>query len=120
MVKWFRAMLRTNKYQILILLVALVGCLGGGCVSTDPQKFVAQVRKWVPLDTPVADAERIMTHHGFECQRVTRDHPFNRFGVDYLDCDREQIRLHDWNVKLFLEDGKVSRYGPMSIDDQSL
>ena len=61
-----------------------------------------------------------MTRHGFECRRLTKDHPFNQYGEDYLDCDREQIRMHDWNVKLFLEDGKVSRYGPMSIDGQAL
>jgi hypothetical protein len=104
----------------LLLLVLLIGGLGAGCVSTDRQKFGAQVREWVPLDTPVAEAERIMTHHGFECQRLSKDHPFNQYGVDYLDCDREQIRMHDWNVKLFLEDGKVSKYGPMSIDGESL
>jgi hypothetical protein len=109
-----------RKFRWGILLVTLAGCLGSGCVSTNPQKFTAQVQAWVPLGTPAAEAEHIMTRHGFECRRVTKDHPFNRYGEDYLDCDREQIRMHDWNVTLFLEDGKVSRYGPLTIDGRAL
>jgi hypothetical protein len=111
--------LLNRKFRRGILLVTLVGCLGSGCASTNPQKFTAQVQAWVPLGTPAAEAEQIMTRHGFECQRVTKDHAFNQYGEDYLDCDREQFWMHDWNVKLFLEDDKVSRYGPMSIDGRT-
>jgi hypothetical protein len=100
------------------LLATLAAGLGAGCVSTDAQKFNAQVRSWVPIGTPLAEAERIMTHHGFECQLLTKNHPFNSYGVDYLDCAREQIRLHDWSVKLFIRDGKVSGYGRLSVDDE--
>src|SRR5262249_53916338 len=79
-----------------------------GCTSPTPQKFTQQIKDWVPLGTPVAEAKHTMEHHGFECQLLTKDHPFNKYGVDYLDCDEEQVRLHDWHVKLFIKDGKVS------------
>jgi hypothetical protein len=111
--------LLNRKFRGAILLATLVGCLGNGCASTNPQKFADQVHSWVPLGTPATEAERIMARHRFECRRVTKDHAFNSYGQDYLDCDREQFWMHDWNVKLFLEDDKVSRYGPMSIDGRT-
>jgi len=113
-------MIHLPKFRFVILAVLLAGGLCAGCVSASLEKFNRQVQEWVPLGTSVADAERIMGQHGFECSLLTRDHPFNAYGVDYLDCDKEQVRLHDWNVKLFLKDGKVSRYGPMSVDEHSL
>ncbi|MBC8095806.1 MAG: hypothetical protein H7Y43_08335 [Akkermansiaceae bacterium] len=101
----------------LLLMLAL---LSTGCVSTKPGKFAEQVYQWVPLGTPAKQAEEIMTRKGFECHTWTRDNPFNPYGFDYLGCEREQVRLHDWSVKFFLEDGKVVRYGPIAVDDVML
>jgi hypothetical protein len=104
----------------LILSVALAAVLCAGCVSTDLKKFSESVRQWVPLGTTAVSAEHIMAKHGFECELLTKDHPFSPDDVDCLDCDREQFFMHDWSVKLFLDNGKVSRYGPVSVDDRTL
>ena len=112
-------MMRLTKYLFLIIGVLFAGWWGAGCTSTNPEKFTRQVKEWVPLGTPVAEAQHIMERHGFECQLLTKDHPFNKYGVDYLDCDEEQVRLHDWHVKFFVEDGKISKYGPMGVDDRT-
>jgi len=84
-----------------------------GCLSTDPVTFENQVRAWIPLGTPAADALRIMEHHGFECHHITTNNPFNSTGFDYIDCERKQVRFHDWYARLILKDGKVSAYGPI-------
>lgn len=94
--------------------------LGAGCVSTNPQKFPEQVRQWVPLGTSAKQAECIMTQKGFTCYTWTRNSTFNPYHMDYLGCEREQVMLHDWSVKFFLEDGKVVRYGPITIDDTTV
>ena len=86
-----------------------------GCLSTDPVKFESKVRDWVPLGTTAADAQRIMERHGFECHLLTTNHVFNSIGVDYLDCDMQQVMFHDWNARLIFHDGKVSAYGPFQI-----
>ena len=112
-------MIRIVKVRFITLAVLLAAWGVAGCMSTSPEKFTRQVKEWVPIGTPEAEAKRIMEHHGFECQLLTKDHPFNKYGMDYLDCDEEQVRLHDWHVKLFIEDGKVSKYGPMGIDDRT-
>ena len=104
------------KFHSLIMSVALVGCLCAGCVSSDPQKFSSEVRKWVPIGTPLAKAQSTMEHHDFDCELLTKDHPFNQYGIDYLDCDRVRIGFHDWKVKLFIRDGKVSSYGYIGVD----
>lgn len=111
---------RASRFRFLFLIVALVGCLCAGCVSANPQKFSRQVQKWVPLGTPMAEAGRVMKHHGFDCTLVTKNHPFNPYGLDYLDCEREQVWMHDWRVELFLEDGKVSKYGRIKVDEDSM
>lgn len=102
-----------------LALCLVLACLLAGCVSANPRKFSEQVREWVPLGTPAAKAQRIMEHHGFECRLISKDHPFNSSGVAYLDCVREQVRMHTWEVKLFLEDGQVNRYGVASVDEDS-
>jgi hypothetical protein len=112
-------MMPGTKSRISILCLVLMAGWCAGCMSTTPEKFSRQVKEWVPLGTPAAEAQHIMEHHGFECRLLTKDHPFNKYGVDYLDCDQEQVRLHDWHVQFFLEDDKVSRYGSMGIDDHT-
>ncbi len=101
------------RFPLLILLVSTVTSLVTGCVSSDPAKFESKVRKWVPLGTPVVDAARIMEHHGFDCHFITTNNPFNASGVEYLDCEREQVRFHDWSARFVVRDGKVAAYGSM-------
>jgi hypothetical protein len=87
-----------------------------GCVSSDPGKFESKVRDWIPLGTPAADALRIMKRHGFECQLITTNNPFNSIGFDYLDCEKERVRFHDWYARFILQDGKVSAYGQIKTN----
>ena len=98
------------------LLVPIALGMATGCLSSDPGKFESQVRGWVPTGTPTADAMRIMEQHGFECHLFTTNHPFNSIGQDYLDCEKERIRFHDWYARFILQDGKVSAYGPIKTN----
>jgi hypothetical protein len=98
-----------------VLLLTLAAVLTG-CVSTDPVKFDQQVRKWVPLGTPAVDAQRIMESHRFDVVLVKKDSPFNRFGRDYLQCDRSQVFFHNWVTQIFLEDDKVSGYANGEVE----
>lgn len=100
----------------MVLLLALAGGLCGGCVSFEPAKFENQVQHWVPPGTPEKEAEHIMTHHGFECSLIKQDNRFNQHGFDYLDCTRTQVWFHDWNVQIYMKDGKVSGYGPARVE----
>jgi hypothetical protein len=101
------------SYSILLTpIVAVVT----GCLSTDPVKFDSKVRGWVPPGTPTADAMLIMKHHGFECYLITTNNPFNSTGQDYLDCEVEKARFHDWSARFILQDGKVSGYGPIKTN----
>ena len=104
---------------LLNLLLALV-LFTSGCASTNPEKLAQQVKHWVPIGTSAKEAERIMTRHSFECHRLRKDNPFNPLGSDYLGCDRQNYRLHDWSVKLLLQDEKVVGYGPISIDETTV
>ena len=61
-----------------------------------------------------------MARRGFEVHRLSKENPFNPFGSDYLGCDRQNFRLHDWSVKLLIKDDKVAGYGPVSIDEKSV
>lgn len=99
----------------MLWLVLLIG-LGAGCTSTEPGKFEEQVHHWVPIGTPEKEARRVMTRRGFDCDLVKQDSPFNRYGSDYLDCSRTQVWFHDWTVRIFLKDGKVSGYGPVRVE----
>lgn len=94
------------------MLVALLT----GCLSSDPVRFESKVRDWIPLGTSTAEAQRIMQRHGFECHLITTNNPFNSIGVDYLDCEKTQVRLHDWYARLILQNGKVSAYGPIKTN----
>jgi hypothetical protein len=95
----------------LISTLSITCSLLAGCISSDPGKFSVQVRKWLPLGTPATDAQRIMEHHGFECHYITTNNTFNLSGRDYMDCDREQVRFHDWSVRLIFEDRKLAEFG---------
>jgi hypothetical protein len=100
----------------LILLLAFSVGLGAGCVSFEPGKFENQVHHWVPLGTPEKEARHVMTRHGFDCDLVKGDSRFSQSGFDYLDCSRTQVWFHDWNVRIFLKDGKVSGYGSVRVE----
>ena len=99
-----------------ILLSWMGAAMLTGCLSSDPIKFESKVRAWIPHGTPAADALRIMKGHGFECHLITTNNPFNAIGFDYLDCEKEQVRFHDWHARLILQGGKVSAYGPIKTD----
>ncbi|HLP75317.1 MAG TPA: hypothetical protein VK327_00225 [Candidatus Paceibacterota bacterium] len=103
-------------FSSLSFLLAFV-ILAAGCVSTKPEKFAMQVHQWVPIGTSAKEAERIMTRKGFECHTWSKNSPFNRFGIEYMGCEREQVMMHDWSVRLFLDDGQVIGYGPVMVDD---
>jgi hypothetical protein len=98
------------------LYFALAACLLAGCTSFNPDKFDAQVRHWVPLGTPLTDARRTMEHHGFDCEVVRKDNPFNHDGYDSLECDKTEVFFHTWSAKIILTDEKVSGYGPTSVE----
>ena len=57
-----------------------------------------------------------MEHYGFDCHYITTNNTFNSSGFDYLDCDREQVRLHDWSVRFIFQDQKVSAYGFIKVN----
>ncbi len=99
-----------------ILLISVGVAILTGCLSSDAVKFERKVRDWIPLGTPATEALRIMNRHGFECHPITANNPFNAIGLDYLDCEKEQVRFHDWYARFILRDGKVSAYGPIRTD----
>jgi hypothetical protein len=103
------------KRSLLLLCVAL-GWLAGGCISANPTKFDEQVRQWVPVGTPLADARHIMEHHGFECILVKKDNRFNGDGADSLDCAKEGGSFHNWSARFFLNNDKVTGYGPAVVE----
>jgi hypothetical protein len=104
------------KSRCLILMLSLTACLLAGCTSFDQDKFDTQVKHWVPLGMPLADARRIMERHGFDCEVVRKDNPFNRDGYDSLQCDKTEVWFHTWSAKIILTDDKVSGYGPTSVE----
>ena len=103
---------RSRSIGLVLMVVAILT----GCLSSDPTRFESKVRDWVPLGTPVTDALRIMQRHGFECHLITTNNPFNSVGLDYLDREKERVRLHDWYARLILQGGKVSAYGPIKTN----
>ena len=107
--------LRPMKYRLFILFIVL-GWLAGGCISTNPVKFDEQVRQWVPVGTPLADARHTMEHHGFECVLVKQNNRFNGDGVDSLDCVKEGGSFHNWSTRLFLKNDRVTGYGPAVVE----
>jgi hypothetical protein len=98
------------------LCLALAACLLAGCTSFNPDKFDQQVRHWVPLGTSVSEARRTMEHHGFDCEVVRKDNPFNQDGYDSLECDKTEVMFHTWTAKIIITDDKVSGYGPTSVE----
>src|SRR5207253_2699236 len=98
------------RFSFSILLISMGVAMLTGCLSSDPVQYERTVRGWIPLGTPAADALRIMKRHGFECHLITTKNPFNSIGLDYLDCEKEQVRFHDWYARFILQDGKVSAY----------
>ncbi len=99
-----------------VLFLTLTACLLAGCTSFNPDKFDAQVRRWVPVGTPLAAARRTMERHGFDCQVVRKNNPFNQDGYDSLECDKTEVLFHTWSAKIILTDDKVSGYGPTSVE----
>ncbi|SRR6266545_6515897 len=104
------------KLSLSVLLIPIGVPLLTGCLSSDPTKFEGKVRAWIPLGTQAADVQRIMEHHGFECHLISTTNPFNSIGFDYLDCEKERVRFHDWSARFIFQDGRVSAYGPIKTN----
>ena len=105
-----------NMRNLWLILAVVLACLaGGGCISRNSGKFQEQVKKWVPLGTPVAKAQDIMEHKGFDCMLMKPDNLFNTNGIEYLECEREQVWFHDWHARIIIRDDKVSEYGPAFV-----
>jgi hypothetical protein len=99
----------------MLVLLAVVIVAGGGCISKNPEKFQAQVKKWVPVGMKTAKAQKKMEHKGFECNVIMHGSVFNTNDVDWLECTREQVWFHDWQARIILKDGKVIGYGPAEV-----
>ena len=109
-------MVTVMKCRNLVLLVAFAGCLLAGCTSFDQDNFDAQVRKWVPIGTPLKEARHTMEHHGFDCELIDKDNPLNHEGGEFLDCEKNAVWFHTWTAQIFLKDGKVSGYGSQTVE----
>src|SRR5689334_17695000 len=105
-------MIQGDTMRKILWLFALVAGLTAGCrVSTDQEKFEAEVKQWVPLGTKASQAQKTMEKKGFECNITRHDSIFNTNDVDWLDCIREQVWFHDWETRILLKDDKVVGYG---------
>ncbi len=109
-------MLSVSKTKTAGALLALAACLLAGCTSFDEDKFDQQVRHWVPVGTSLEEAKHTMEHHGFDCEVVHKDNPFNQDGYDSLECDKTEVWFHTWSAKFKLKDDKVSGYGPTTVE----
>ncbi len=105
--------IKTRRFILLLPLV--VGVLAG-CTSFDSDKFNAQVQRWVPVGTPLAEARKTMERHGFDCEVVRKDNPFNHDGFDSLECDKTEVWFHTWTAKIILTDDKVSGYASTTVE----
>ena len=104
-----------------IFRLSLVSCLAAllltGCISTDPVRFARQVQDWVPLGTPVADAQRIMEKHKFICEILDKK-PDSPLSVATLICRRKagvMTSIADWEAEFDIRDGKVAAYGHIDL-----
>ena len=70
--------------------------------------MAAQVQRWVPLGTSLADAQQIMEEHGFTCLPQPPDNP------DFLICDLTEssgfpFKVYSYHhARLALDRGRVS------------
>ena len=92
-----------------IFVLAVAGC-SKTSLSTQATEATAQVQRWVPVGTPLADALRGMEQRGFACSVVTNGSFAELRGVDYLYCDRSEggVTRQRWQAALVLVEGKVS------------
>jgi hypothetical protein len=104
------------KSKTLLISILFTACLLAGCTSFNPDKFDTQVRRWVPVGTTLAQARHTMERHGFDCEVVRKDNPFNHEGQDSLECDKTEVWFHTWSAKFLLTGDKVSGYGPTTVE----
>ena len=97
------------------IVLAVVGCAHDERLSEQPTTATAQVEGWIPVGTPVADAQRIMEQRHFTCSMRTNSSFGDLKAADFLYCDRRDsdsditpIVVRRWQVALVLADGKVS------------
>lgn len=103
------------KILALAVVLALTGCAQDDELSQQPTQAEAQIRRWVPIGTSLADAQRIMEQHHFHCSMMTNS-TFGDFkAAAFLYCDRRVSNtqvgasvLRRWQAALVLVDGKIS------------
>jgi hypothetical protein len=87
----------------VLTLVVATGC----SPSTNVEKFRAQVENWLPVETPVSQAEKTMRSKGFKVTR--RIHSGS--GHHILFCSRTKICLwppadREWRVIAYFRAGE--------------
>jgi hypothetical protein len=102
--------------RIILILAALFicGCTHSPPLSYDEKEAEAQVEKWVPVGTPLVDAQRIMELHRFKCQLERKSKWRNSRDADLIFCSFDESSpgvnaslITRWQVALFLENDKV-------------
>ena len=97
----------TKAPFVTLAFAAILACVCTGCLTVDPEKFESQYNAWVPVGTPVAEAERVMKAHDFKCHEgeFASGRPW---AGPILVCRKENRFLNrTWIVNLFLEQGRV-------------
>ncbi|HTB61969.1 MAG TPA: hypothetical protein VK737_00145 [Opitutales bacterium] len=115
------------------VVTSLVAAVVIACLLSKPPPLpendkaaIAQLEKWVPVGTPLADAEHIMEQHGFHgtmnktgywcsISQVIR-------GVPYYDCSLSFSSFRvpsniNYRVALFIENDKVKSVDVITVQD---
>ena len=104
------------KILALAILFTAASCAHRPAPLSDkPAQAESQIQSWVPVGTPLADAQRIMQQHNFTCSVSTNSSFGDLHGADFLYCDCHfadsgftPIVYRVWKVALVLGDGKIT------------
>jgi hypothetical protein len=106
---------RVLKILALVFVLAVGGCAHGDRLPGQPAEAVARIQHWVPIGTPLADAQRIMEQHHFTCSVRKNSSWGDLKAANFLYCVRKDtdrratpVVTRHWQVALILADGKVS------------
>ncbi|HUA39215.1 MAG TPA: hypothetical protein VMA35_12560 [Candidatus Sulfopaludibacter sp.] len=106
--------MKITSLTVTVVLV-LVGCARSDRLAGQPAQAVAQIQHWVPVGTPLAQAQRIMERHHFACSAKTNSSFGDWKAAGFLYCERRDtdrqvtpMVTRHWQVALILADGKVS------------
>jgi len=99
----------------LLTLLAFCGCAHTEKLSDQPAQAASQIERWVPIGTPLTQAQRVMEQHHFTCSVMTNSTFGDLKGIDFLYCDYREansqlvpVVYQVWQVALVLADGKIS------------